>query len=210
MQYLRQATTATITLGPFVDSTDGSTPETALTLTVKVAKNGAALAARSDATAIAHDADGNYPVVLNATDTSAIGRLRVAATATGALPVWQDFAVLDEAVYDVLFGTTAPSTHTVAQVWAGAPAGTPLADIGDELKLRIIEALITDTYAEVSGVPAATCSIKDKINWLFKLARNKAITSASNIVIRNDADSADSATATHAESAGTYTRNEWS
>src|SRR5688500_2066765 len=102
-RFLKQSTTTNIKMGPFLDSVDGVTPETALTLTVKTAKNGGAKAARSSATAITHDADGDYTVELDATDTSTIGRLRVSATATGALPVWEDFTVLHANVYDVIF-----------------------------------------------------------------------------------------------------------
>lgn len=123
MKYLRQSTAATISMGPFSDATDGVTRETGLTVTVKLSKNGGALGARSSATAITHDADGYYPVAVDATDTGTIGRLRVDATAAGALPVWEDFTVLDEAVYDVIFGTTAPSTHTAAAVQALVAAG---------------------------------------------------------------------------------------
>ncbi len=103
--YLKQSTTANIKLGPFVDKTDGVTPETALSLTVKVSKNGAALAARNSATAIAHDADGYYTVELNATDTATLGRLKVTATdSSNALPVFQNFMVLPANTYDSLIG----------------------------------------------------------------------------------------------------------
>lgn len=79
-----------------------------------------------------------------------------------------------------------------------------------DFKAEVVAALATDTYAETSGVPGATSSLAAKLGWLFKLSRNKAKTTASGIAIRNDADSADSATTTHSDDGTTYTRNEWS
>ena len=50
MQELRQSTAVTVPYGPFVDSTDGVTPETGLTIQkahVRVKKNGGDMAAAS-------------------------------------------------------------------------------------------------------------------------------------------------------------------
>lgn len=102
--YIRQSTTTTIYLGPFVDDTDGKTAETGLTLSVYLSKGGAAAAARNSATAISHDRDGYYRVELNATDTATPGALRVFASPGGALPVWQTATVLPANVYDSLIG----------------------------------------------------------------------------------------------------------
>jgi hypothetical protein len=103
--YLKQSTTTNIKLGPFVDQADGVTPETALTPTVKLSKNGGVLAARNSATATAHDADGYYTVELNATDTNTLGRLQVSVVSAAAhLPVLQNYTVLAANVYDSLIG----------------------------------------------------------------------------------------------------------
>lgn len=104
MIYLRQSTPATIVMGPFVDSVDGVTPEVLLAPAVNVGKNGGLMAARSATAPISHDADGYYLVPLDATDTGTRGRLKVSATASGALPVWDDITVLSGAVYNALFG----------------------------------------------------------------------------------------------------------
>lgn len=102
--FLKQSTTTTIYLGPFVDDTDGKTAETGLTLTVYLSKGGAAAVARNSATAIPHDRDGYYRVELNATDTAVLGPLRAFASPAGALPVWRDWVVLPANVYDSLIG----------------------------------------------------------------------------------------------------------
>lgn len=108
-QLLKQSTAVTIVLGPFVDSTDGFTAETALSITqadVRLSKNGAAFAQKSETTTATHMEIGHYSVLLNATDTGTVGRLRVAVNESGALPVWQDFMVVPSNVYESLVGGT--------------------------------------------------------------------------------------------------------
>ncbi len=110
---LRQSTTATIKIGPFVSPSDALTPFTAGGFTVKLSKNSGALAARNDATAITHDADGYYLVELNAADTNTLQELtvEVPGSAGNYLPIWKDYEVLAPAVFDAKFGTVAPSTY---------------------------------------------------------------------------------------------------
>lgn len=129
--FLRQSTASQeIPLGPFVDSADGNTQETALTIAntdIKVWKTGATTWADKNSGGATHVANGRYYCVLDATDTNTIGPLRVDVHVTGALAVVTHCVVLDEAVYDVLFGTTAPSTYAGGAV-ASVTAGVTLAD----------------------------------------------------------------------------------
>ena len=101
--WIRQSTALTIKLGPFVDSTDGVTPETALTISqadVRLSKNGGAFAQKSDTSSATHDENGWYAVSLNVTDTNTLGRLQVAVNESGALPVWDEFMVVSAQVWD--------------------------------------------------------------------------------------------------------------
>ena len=64
-QILRKSTAVDVLIGPFVDKTDGSTAETGesprtTAVTIKLSKNGQALAAKNDVTMPVHDADGYY------------------------------------------------------------------------------------------------------------------------------------------------------
>lgn len=106
---LKQSTVKTIRLGPFVDATDGVTPETGLagSMVVYLSKNGGAFAARNSATAITHDRDGFYAVELDATDTNTLGDLivEVSAPATHA-PVFKEYFVAHENVFDGLVTRT--------------------------------------------------------------------------------------------------------
>ena len=112
--FLRQSTASQeVPLGYFLDSTDGNTEETALTIAntdIKIWKTGATTLANKNSGGGTHISNGIYYAVLDATDTDTIGPLRIFIHVTGALAVKVDCVVLDEAVYDVLFGTTALAT----------------------------------------------------------------------------------------------------
>lgn len=103
--WLKQSTAVDIALGPFVDSTDGFTAETALTLSqadIRLKKNNGAWAQVNDATSATHEENGWYEKELDATDTNTLGILIVAVNETGALPVWREFMVVPANVYDSL------------------------------------------------------------------------------------------------------------
>mgnify|MGYP001600523050 FL=1 len=113
---LRQSTSVVVSFGPFLDKTDGVTPETGLvsaidhaTTGILLSKNGGALTIRSQAvTASTYDAYGNYRVTLSATDTNTVGPLRAQFIETApCLPVWADFQVVEEEVYDDLYAASA-------------------------------------------------------------------------------------------------------
>ena len=87
----------------------------------------------------------------------------------------------------------------------GSLAAQAKADVNAE----VVDALATDTYAELGAVPAATASLKDKITWLYMLARNARLTTASADKVRNDANSSDVATAALSDDGTTFTRGEY-
>ena len=108
--FLRQSTAVDVRIGPFVDSTDGDTEETALTIAntdTRLSKNGQTAVARNDATSCAHDADGNYNCEFDATDTNTVGGLELFVHVAGALAVKHTWMVLEEAVYDRDFASGA-------------------------------------------------------------------------------------------------------
>jgi hypothetical protein len=118
--FLRQSTASQeVLLGPFLDDTDGKTAETGLTIAntdIKLWVTGATAEVSKNSGGATHVAAGRYYCVLDATDTATIGPGEINVHVAGALPVRREFTVLSAAVYDVLFGTTAPSTHTAAAV----------------------------------------------------------------------------------------------
>jgi hypothetical protein len=94
---LKLSTACTIDIGPMVDSTDGNTEETGLTIAqanVLLAKNGGLNAQKNDATSAVYDANGVYKCALNTTDTNTLGRLKVFCHPSGAAPWWDNFKII--------------------------------------------------------------------------------------------------------------------
>ena len=102
--------TTTVVIGPFVDDTDGKTPETALTISqgdVLLWKHGGTtFGAKNESSAATHRSNGLYTVALNDTDLNTEGQLILSVNETGALPVRHDFMVVPAHVYDGLVAGT--------------------------------------------------------------------------------------------------------
>jgi len=77
------------------------------------------------------------------------------------------------------------------------------------INAQVVDALVTDTHAELAAVPAATSSIKDMLKWVFMLARNKKTQTATTSTLRNDADSGNIGTSTVSDDGTTFTSGEW-
>lgn len=128
--WLKQNTAATIKLGPFLDDADGKTAETALTISqadIRLSKNGGDIAQTNNAAGATHDELGYYDVPLDTTDTNTLGRLKVAVSESGALPVWQDFMVVPANVWDSLFGADKLQVHA-DEITAGLITAAAIAD----------------------------------------------------------------------------------
>jgi hypothetical protein len=105
-----------------------------------------------------------------------------------------------------LTGTTISTTQAVASVASVTALGaTAKADVNAE----VVDALATDTYAEPSGVPSATASLKDKIGWMQALARNKITQTATTQTLRNDGDSGNVSQSTVSDDGTTFTRGKF-
>lgn len=78
-----------------------------------------------------------------------------------------------------------------------------------QVNAEVVDALAVDTYAESAAVPAATSTLAEKIRWLFTLSRNKITQTATTQTLRNDADTANVATAAVSDDGTTFTRGEW-
>lgn len=105
--WLREGSAATVKLGPFLDA-ESFEPLDDLTiqkLHVRISKDGGAYAAASadqgasDAGA-PHDEGGEYDISLDADDTDTPGRIRIMVQMTGALPVFREYDVRPQSVYD--------------------------------------------------------------------------------------------------------------
>ncbi|HUV95809.1 MAG TPA: hypothetical protein VMX14_13420 [Anaerolineae bacterium] len=132
MLFLREDTVVTVMIGPFLDSTDGVTAEIALTIDqgdVHLSKNGGAFENKNEATACTHDAEHNgwYTCPLDATDTNTAGVLILAVNEAGALPVWVEFMIMPQQVWDSLFSTDKLQVHA-AEITDGLITAAAIAD----------------------------------------------------------------------------------
>lgn len=152
--FLRQSTASQeILLGPFVDSTDGVTAETGLTIAntdIKLWKGGTTAEADKNSGGATHIASGRYHATLDATDTDTVGMLEVNVAVSGALPVRRQFYVLEEAVYDALFAASAAGYATAANV---AAVETDTQDIQSRLPAALVSGRID---ASVGAMAANT------------------------------------------------------
>ena len=121
MFFLKQSTIVTLKIGPFVDEDDGKTAETGLTISqadVRLSKNGANIAQKTESTACTHDELGIYGCPIDATDTATLGLLQLWVHESGALPVWHEYMVMPANVWDSLFGADKLQVHA-AEISAG-------------------------------------------------------------------------------------------
>lgn len=149
MQFLRQNTAVIVTVGPFYDKTDGVTIETALTITneritltadtdagsapTNILDNvtGATSGTSNDLNYITGNDAGMMQLELAAADVNRVGRMKLSITdAANHVPVFENFFVLPQAIFDWLTGVIVPLPANVTQLLGTAwltpgTAGTP-------------------------------------------------------------------------------------
>jgi hypothetical protein len=116
-----------VPLGYFLDSADGDTEETGLTIAntdIKLHKSGATSLANKNSGGATHMSNGIYYAVLDATDTNTLGPMVIFVHVSGALTVRLECIVYPAAVYDGLYGSG------IAEL-TGVPSATP--DFGTAL-----------------------------------------------------------------------------
>ncbi len=119
MLHLKQSTASqSVLIGPFIDDTDGKTAETGLTIAntdIRLSKNGGNMAAKTSGGGT-HDEAGWYAITLDATDTNTVGRLQASVDVAGALPVWAEFQVVEEDVYEFFYASGSTPDADVAAI----------------------------------------------------------------------------------------------
>jgi len=129
LNFLKQSTVATVMLGPFISSANGSSASTGLTISqadVRLSKNGANFAQKSSGTAATHNEAGWYSVPLNGTDANTVGALIVAVHEAGALPVWREFQIVEEDIFEALLASSAAAFNSSDQVTVGSIAANAI------------------------------------------------------------------------------------
>lgn len=124
--WLKQSTAVTVKMGPFLDSTDGDTEETGLTIAqadIRLSKNGGNIAQTNNVAGATHDEKSMYGVPLDTTDTNTLGSLKALIHVSGALFVWETFMVVSANVYDSKFSTDKLQVDVTQ--WNGTAVATP-------------------------------------------------------------------------------------
>lgn len=107
---LRQSTDGqVILLARAVDSTDGNTEETALTIAntdIKIWKHNATAAVNKNSGGATHAANGDYYCTLDATDSNTAGRFTALVHVAGMLYLKSEFVVLPQKIYDSFIAGT--------------------------------------------------------------------------------------------------------
>jgi len=171
MWTLRQSTAGQeVPIGKYVDETDGITPLTALTIAntdIKLLPTGATSFTNKNSGGGTHISAGHYYAVLNATDTATIGPMKIIIDMPGALPneVWCE--VLDEALYDWKYGTTAPGSGTALDA-AGVRSAVGLASANLDTQLStidtVVDSILVDT-AEIGTAGAGLTAVPWNASW---------------------------------------------
>jgi hypothetical protein len=153
-QILRQSTQVVVVIGPFVDVTDGFTPETGITL--GAADEAEILKANTTTTtdisaatwAAITGCDGWYGLTLTTTHTDTVGALTVMVNDDSVcLPVFARFQVIEEAAYDAMYAASADpkADINVASIDAGAITAAAIATGAIDA-----DALAADAVAEIA------------------------------------------------------------
>ena len=122
MHFLRQNTATRVTVGPFLDKTDGFTPEIALTATnealtfvvddagvptLVIDTTATGSGGDNDFVHITNDNAGYYDLELTAAQTNYVGRASLSIQyLTDHLPVFHTYMIVPANVYDSFFGTS--------------------------------------------------------------------------------------------------------
>ena len=188
MRELRTNTATRITVGPFVDVTDGITPKLALTVTdchvtliVDVAgvptlvldTAPTASGGSNDMVHITGDDAGMYDLELAAADVNYLGRAMLAIVDDDVhLPVFHEFSIVTANWYDSKYSTDQLDLPSATQTTIDA-----------------IAALLDDARGEPGdGAPPVNADAMTKLDYLYKFARNKVetITSTGRIHVYSD------------------------
>lgn len=149
MRFLRSNTAVIVTVGPFYDATNGVAIEGALTITneritltadtddnlapTNILDNvtGATTATANDLNYIALNDAGMMQLELSAANTNRVGRMFLSITdAANHVPVFHEFTVLPQAIYDWLIaGTIVPLPANVTTI-AGSAVSISTAQLG--------------------------------------------------------------------------------
>lgn len=159
MQYLRYNTDSQeVVFGIFVDSTDGNTEETGLTIAntdIKIWKAGATTLANKNSGGATHISNGIYYAVFDSTDTNTLGSGKAFVHVSGALYTILEFCVLPQKVYDsMIAGSDNLEVDTIQIEGSDATnqlnAATPSVTVSDKTGFSLSSAGVSAVQSGLS------------------------------------------------------------
>lgn len=167
--FLKQSTASQeVPLGYFVDSGDGDTEETGLTIAntdIKLWKAGATTLANKNSGGATHISNGVYYCVLDDTDTDTAGPLVLFVHVSGALSVRVECAVLPANVYDSLFGSDklqvdiVEASAALTEAYASDGAAATLAQLLYQIWSMLAEKSVSGTTLTAKKLDGSTTSM---------------------------------------------------
>lgn len=189
-----------------VDATDHLTGLTGLTPTVTLSKNAAAFGVAVGA--VSEIGNGWYSLAGNATDRNTLGELLIHATATGADPIDEKYAIsLHDPFSDTVANVTLVATTTTNTDMRGTDGAATAAQVNAE----VLDVLTVDTFAQPpQEAPAATTTLMNMLRYLYKGLRNKHTVDKDDALWRLFADDGTTVDqqATISDDGTTFTRGE--
>lgn len=193
MRFLRTNTAVRLTVGPFLDRTDGITPETALTATnekitfmvddsnvptLVIDANATASGGNNDFVHVTGDDAGFYDLELTAAQTNYLGRAMLAITyATDHCPVFHEFMIVPAMIYDSLILGTDRLDANVTHF--GGTAGTFSSGRPEVNASHLGGTSVNSVSMPGQGAPSATPNLMQAIMYLYKAWRNRKTQSSS-------------------------------
>ena len=203
--FLKQSTAIDIRVGPFVDVGDGFTPETGVTIGASdeaeiLKANGAATVAMAGTLAAVTGCDGWYDYTLSTGDTDTVGELVIVMQDDSVyLPVFVRATVVEEAVYDAMYGAAAAGpllagTDTIGSAELAASAVNEIAraiGIQTNTAFSNIEFLMVDSTDHVTPKTGLSVTGERSIDGGAFAAVSGSIAEVSDGIYQFDALAAD-------------------
>jgi len=176
MYELRQSTARTILIGPFLDDTDGKTPETALDVTTidcdlykGSTKSDLSLTASGGDNDCVHVANGYYSFEITTGNSDTLANGRLSFNVSGAMPFWEDFMVVSQQFWDSKYSTDVLQVDVTQ--WSGTAVATPTTAGVPEVEIKPKTHCATsgtiNTGSVSSGVYTDACT-DDTSYWVIR------------------------------------------
>jgi len=142
-----------------------------------------------------------------------VGTLATPTAAAIATAVWTnttaaDFTTALSIGKSIMNGVSLGTGLTVTNLTNAPTSGDLTAAMKASVHTEVLNSLSVDTFPELSGVPAATSTLKDKLSWIFMWSRNKSTETSSERKLYADNTTTVVSTETVSDNGTTFTKDE--